>query len=149
MHEAIAERPAKATTPSCFAPPSSAGSSRFVDLRSTTKDTCEPALRRRISHIAMTPVGFEPTPLQNGALNHRRRPLRQSVHARKPPQKLPDFTTPLAAASRRAPVGMGSSHRATVPPHGPSASVGTLLAPRLRELMEGSKQDRNPSYQEA
>ena len=27
----------------------------------------------------MTPVGFEPTPLRNGALSHRLRPLGQSV----------------------------------------------------------------------
>ena len=40
---------------------------------------CYHTLRCDSSVIKMTPVGFEPTPFRNGALNHRLRPLGQSV----------------------------------------------------------------------
>ena len=36
--------------------------------------------QHRVTKRKVTPVGFEPTPLQNGALSHRLRPLGQSVN---------------------------------------------------------------------
>ena len=49
----------------------------------------------------MTAVGFEPTPLRNGALSHRLRPLGQTVLMASAPQAATDETGPSKATDGR------------------------------------------------
>ena len=51
----------------------------YHHVSQTCREITRAWLRLQQPRRQMTPVGFEPTPLRNGALSHRLRPLGQSV----------------------------------------------------------------------
>ena len=55
------------------------GASDSLRAAVSTHTTKHPTTSGNASPAKVTPVGFEPTPLRNGALSHRLRPLGQSV----------------------------------------------------------------------
>ena len=86
-----------------------------------SKASARKNIREQRMKPKVTPVGPKPTPLRNGALSHRLRPLGQSVHAGESGTKQnnkKDFRLPLVATSREALKQPSHGHRAAASLHG-------------------------------